>query len=231
MYRTMLRFGSRLHVVGEVVALVLLVKSCAQPAPPPCEECGTGGSAGAETTSEGGDGGSGGETATGGEGGLAVAGGGGAGGAMAGGAGGAAGGAGEGGAAPCVPTFACGPNDCGEVDDGCGVMLDCDAQQWGEPITCATVNGAETGPMACGEDHACHCPAEGNSAEAMALCEGATAKTEVRDWCEAAGGCVTALCGSEAASKMPVGCIASGQALKPGQDPTTWINVWCCSAL
>lgn len=156
---------------------------------------------------------------------------GGAGGAMAGGAGGAAGGAGEGGAAPCVPTFACGPNDCGEVDDGCGVMLDCDAQQWGEPITCATVNGAETGPMACGEDHACHCPAEGNSAEAMALCEGATAKTEVRDWCEAAGGCVTALCGDPAAAKMPAACIYGGSLKVNPQKPETWIPVWCCSAL
>ena len=131
--------------------------------------------------------------------------------------------------APCEPTFACGPKNCGMVDDGCGTMLNCDDPGPGDPVTCATEAGGETGPMTCGADHVCHCAAEGNSPEALALCQGATAEPAVHVWCVNQGGCTTALCGSPSAPKTPGGCIFSGQAIKPvPQDPATWILIWCC---
>ena len=228
MERFLTRLGSRLHVVGEIVALVLMVKSCEQPA-----ETGAGGGTTTATTTDGGGGaggdtggmagsggatgGSGGEAMTGGTGGSTVTGGGGSG--------------GTGGTTACVPSFVCGPKDCGMVDDGCGTMLDCDKPSGiGDPVTCATEGGGETGPMTCGADHVCHCDAEGNSPAAMEKCEGAMAEPAVDAWCAAQGGCDTALCGSSSAPKTPETCIYGG-ALKPNpQDPTTWIQIWCCSA-
>lgn len=218
--------GSRLHVVGEIVALVLMVKSCEQPA-----ETGAGGSTTTATTTDGGaggdtggmagsggaTGGSGGETMPGGTGGATVTGG---------------GSGGSGGTTMCVPSFACGPKDCGMVDDGCGTMLDCDKPSGiGDAVTCATEGGGETGPMTCGADHVCHCDAEGNSPAAMEKCEGAMAEPAVDAWCAAQGGCDTALCGDPSAPKTPSACIFSGQAIKPNpQDPATWILIWCCSS-
>lgn len=228
LYR-LIRFGSRPVAVGEVAALLLFAKACVAP-PPPCQgdACETGGGGSGGETATGGsmggipDGGSGG--ATGGQSGSTSSGG-------MGGSGGATGGT-TGGAGGCEPTFVCGPKDCGMVDDGCGKMLDCDATPNGK-VDCSSLDnwsGATGGPMTCGEDHLCHCPPEGNSPEAMALCQGPAAEPAVDQWCATQGGCNTALCGSASSPKVPLTCIGSGQALKPTpQDPTTWIHIWCCS--
>ena len=228
-----MRLGSRLHVVGEIVALAMLVKSCTTNGVCSGEPCDTGGAGGVTSVAGGGSGGDGGDAggmggdgATGGEGGLIATGGGGSGGAT----GGVAGGTGGAGGGACVPSFACGPDDCGMVDDGCGTMLDCDNPDgMGDPVTCQTQEGGGLGPMTCGADHLCHCDAEGNSPAAMAKCVGPSAEPSVDQWCASQGGCSTALCGSTMAFKHPFGCIYGGS-LKPNpQDPNTWIPIWCCS--
>ena len=231
MERVLIRLGSRLHVVGEVTALLVLVKSCAAPpAPPPCQgdACETGG------------GGSGGETATGGStGGTPDGGAGGAAGGQAGstssggmgGSGGSTGGA-TGGTGGCEPTFVCGPKDCGMVDDGCGTMLDCDNPDGiGDAVTCKTQQDGETGPMTCGADHVCHCdpPAPEYAQAAADLCQGAKADPNVSAWCASQGGCTTALCGDTSAPKTPGLCVYGGTLKVVPNDPTTWIPVWCCS--
>lgn len=224
-----MRLGSRLHVVGEIVALAMLVKSCTADGVCSGEPCDTGVAGGVTSVAGGGSGGDGGDAGgMGGEGGLIATGGGGSGGATGGVAGGTGGTGGAGGA--CVPSFACGPDDCGMVDDGCGTMLDCDNPDgMGDPVTCQTQEGGGLGPMTCGADHLCHCDAEGNSPAAMAKCVGPSAEPSVDQWCASQGGCSTALCGSTMAFKHPFGCIYGGS-LKPNpQDPNTWIPIWCCS--
>lgn len=217
----LVHLGSRAHVVGEIAALILFVKGCADDTVDFSATGGTGGET--STAGSGGAGGMGGLAGSGGMGG-AVAGGGSGGTTGGGGAGGA------GGSTTCVPSFACGPKDCGPVDDGCGTMLNCDNPDGiGDPVTCKTEQGGETGPMTCGAEHTCECPAEGNSPAAMALCEGANAEPAVDAFC-AVSGCDTALCGVPPVPKGPQECIYSGQAIKPvPQDPSTWIHVWCCA--
>ena len=231
----LMRLGSRLHVVGEIVALAMLVKSCTTNGVCSGEPCDTGGAGGVTSVAGGGSGGDGGDAggmggdgATGGEGGLIATGGGGSGGATGGVAGGTGGTGGAGGA--CVPSFACGPKDCGLVDDGCGTMLDCDNPDGvGDPVTCKTQQDGETGPMTCGADHVCQCEAEGNSPAAMEKCIGPKATEAVNNWCVSQGGCVTELCGDPSAPKTPGQCLYGGS-LKPNpQDPLTWIPIWCCS--
>lgn len=220
MERFLIRLGSRLHVVGEIVALVMLVKSCEQPA----ETSGTGGSTTTATTTDGGGGGdtggmagsggatggSGGETVTGGTGGATVTGGGGSG--------------GTGGTTACVPSFACGPKDCGMVDDGCGTMLDCDKPSGiGDPVTCASQNANQDmgGPMTCGAEHTCECPAEG-SQEAADLCDGTVVQVPgVAEFCSAAG-CDASLCGTPPVAKVPESCRYAGAKADGTQ-------VWCCA--
>lgn len=218
--------GSRSYVLS--VLITSIVVGASECGTVPCEgdacETGGGGSAG-----EGGDGGSGGD---GGDGGIVVTGGGGEGGEAgqggAGGSGGAGGatttsetgGGGEGGG-PCVPSFACGPKDCGMVDDGCGTMLNCDDPGPGDPVTCGTQSGGDDGPMLCGADHLCHCPPEGNSPEAMALCDGAQSPG-VGIWCAENGGCDTAYCGTPPVAKKPDHC-------KYGGGLTSEVQIWCCA--
>ena len=231
--RLLIRLGARWAVVAEIIFLVMLLRACTSE--PACPECEPGGGGTSSTATGGSVAGSGGEpgggagstmtggTTAGGTGGVA----GGSGGATGGTTGGTTGGAGG-----CVPSFACGPKDCGLVDNGCGQMLDCDHAQLGDPITCASelANQSMNGPMTCGADHLCHCVPEGNTPAAMALCQGANAEPAVADWCAMQGGCSTALCGLAPVPKVTDLCIGSGQALKPNpQDPNTWIHIWCCT--
>ena len=217
----LVHLGSRAHVVGEIAALILFVKGCADDTVDFSATGGTGGET--STAGSGGAGGMGGLAGSGGMGG-AVAGGGSGGTTGGGGAGGA------GGSTTCVPSFACGPKDCGPVDDGCGTMLNCDNPDGtGDPVTCKTEQGGETGPMTCGADHVCQCEAEGNSPAAMEKCIGPKATEAVNNWCVSQGGCVTELCGDPSAPKTPGQCLYGGS-LKPNpQDPLTWIPIWCCS--
>lgn len=216
MVRWLSSLGARTWIVGEIVSVVLLAKSCATP---PGETGGAGGEGGSVTASAGGEGGSGGlNTGGGGEGGT------GAGGSATGGSVASTGG--TGGTGGCEPTVACDAKSCGVVDDGCGVELNCDVKDpnTGMPVTCATQNAGQDqgGPMTCGGGHTCECPAEGNSPEAMALCQGAGAEPAVNDWCVQHGGCSTALCGLPPVPKAPETCIVSGQEAAAGL-------IWCCA--
>lgn len=216
----LIRFGSRPVVVGEVAALLLFAKACVAP-PPPCQgdACETGGGGSGGETAMGGsmggipDGGSGG--ATGGQSGSTSSGG-------MGGSGGATGGT-TGGAGGCEPTFVCGPKDCGMVDDGCGKMLDCDATLNGK-VDCSSLDnwsGATGSPMTCGEDHLCHCPPEGNSPEAMALCNGTVVQVPgIEQFCSVTG-CDPSLCGTPPVPKVPDSCRYAGAKADGTQ-------VWCC---
>lgn len=223
--------GSRSYVLSVLVtSIVVGASECGTV---PCEgdtcETGGGGSAG-----EGGDGGTGGDGGAGGE---TVVGGGGSGGEAgqggAGGSGGATttsetggGGAGGEGGGPCVPSFACGPKDCGMVDDGCGTMLDCDDPGFtGEPSCKTQFSGAnDDGPMVCNMDtHACECPAEGNSPAAAALCDGTVVQVVgVAAFCEDGGGCSTAFCGVPPVAKVPEHCRYGGE--------LSGSSVWCCTS-
>lgn len=219
--------ASRTFVVVEVVVSVL-VSQCAQEVPCDTDLCAAGGGGEAGQGGSGGDGGAGGETTTGGGGsgaeggqGGSETGGGGAGGV--GGVGGVGGQGGDGGAggSTCQPTFACGPKDCGLVDDGCGTTLDCDANDSGDPVTCQTQGGGTPGPMTCGADHVCHCAEEGNTVAAMVKCGAQTDNPTVPAWCAENGGCSTALCGAPPVVKAPEHCKYGGGL----QDGT---QVWCC---
>lgn len=217
--------GSRLSVVSIAILIAVLTSDCGKP----CEgvDCNTGGGGEAGQGGSGGDGGAGGET-TAGDGGSGAEGGqGGAGGSETGGGGsggvGGQGGAGGAGGGPCVPTFACGPKDCGIVDDGCGTMLNCDDPGPGDPITCAShqANQWTDGPMTCGEDHLCHCPAEGDTAAAMAKCGAESDNPGVPAWCEENGGCHTAFCGTPPVAKVPPNCLYGG-------GLSDELQIWCC---
>ena len=217
-----MRLGSRLHVVGEIVALAMLVKSCTADGVCSGEPCDTGVAGGVTSVAGGGSGGDGGDAGgMGGEGGLIATGGGGSGGATGGVAGGTGGTGGAGGA--CVPSFACGPKDCGMVDDGCGTMLDCDHSMPGDPVTCASQNANQGmgGPMTCGAEHTCECPAEG-SQEAADLCDGTVVQVPgVAEFCSAAG-CAASLCGTPPVAKVPESCRYAGAKADGTQ-------VWCCA--
>jgi hypothetical protein len=110
------------------------------------------------------------------------------------------------------------------VDDGCGALLNCDATL-GDPVTCASQNASQDmgGPMVCGEDHLCHCPPEGNSPAAMALCDGTVVMVPgVAEYCASHGGCDTAYCGTPPVAKRPEHC-------KYGGGFTTEEQIWCCA--
>lgn len=229
----LVRLGSRTQfIAGLVTSLMIFHRGCETPAPPPCDgdACEDGGAAGDGGTGGGDDvvGGQGGEEpgGSGGVGGETTGGGPGGSTSPAGGAGGGSAGQGGGGGT-CVPTFACGPKNCGMVDDGCGNLLNCDAKdpQTGVPVTCASEYAGQEqgGPMACDpETHTCECVAEGDSEAAMAFCEGMKAEPAVNDYCTSHGGCHTAWCGYAPVPKAPGHCIGSGQSL--GED-----MVWCCA--
>lgn len=243
MMRFLASLGSKTYLIaGLVTSIQLLGKSCAEePCAPGLDACEIGGAAGdggtAGAAGEGGEGGTGaaggqGGEVTGGAGGTGGAtGGGGAGGSTAstGGAGGAGGVGGQGGTGgACVSTFACGPKDCGMVDDGCGVMLDCDATPEG-PVTCSTQSGGapegpDGGPMVCNaQTHTCDCVPEGGSAEATALCDGTVVQVPgVAESCAMNGGCDAALCGTPPVPKVPSNCLYGGAK----QDGT---QIWCCT--
>ena len=216
-YGWLSRVGARTFIVGEIVSVILFAKSCA--APPPCadETCATGGSAGAAGSAEGGSGGAGGTggdvtTGTGatGAGGAATGG--------SGGTGGATGGGGStgstGGSGGCA-LYQCAASDCGTVDNGCEAVVDCGG--------CGEQSGPDDGPMVCGAAHSCECPAEGDSPEAMALCDGTVVQVVgVAEWCAAHGGCHTARCGTPPVPKVPETCRYGGAKADESQ-------VWCCA--
>ena len=216
-YGWLSRVGARTFIVGEIASVIMLAKSCA--APPACEgeTCPTGGSAGAAGSPEGGTGGVGGTggTLTAGSGGT------GAGGAATGGSGtGATGGGGTtgstggaGGSGGCE-LYQCAANDCGLVDNGCEAVVDCGG--------CGEQSGPEDGPMVCSASHACECPAEGDSPEAMGKCGANTDNPTVPQWCAEHGGCHTALCGTPPVPKVPETCRYGG-----GLD--SGVQVWCCA--
>lgn len=216
MFSRFVEMGARVYSIAGLVTALVMLDKC-QTAP--CEEdgCEVGGGAG-----QAGDGGA--EVGGGGSGGAAGSGQGGAGATGGSEMGGAPdGGGGQAGAGGCAPLFACGPKDCGLVDDGCGALLDCDATG-AEPTTCASqVAGQDQeGPMTCSTTtHLCECPAEGNSPAALALCEGPSAEPPVNDYCAQGGGCTTAFCGIPPVPKVPPECIFSGQNLDGAP-------VWCC---
>lgn len=218
-------------MVSIAVLIAILTSDCGKD---PCagDVCDTGGGGQGGTAGEGGqggDGGAGGIVVTG-SGGSGSEGGGGSGGSGGqGGAGGTTttssnGGGGEGGG-PCVPTFACGPKDCGMVDDGCGKTLNCDDPGFtGEP-SCKSHYGnlKQDGPMACNDvTHHCECQAEGNSAAAMAVCDGTAPQIAgIATFCLESGGCDTALCGIPSVPKIPEHCRYGGE--------VAGSSVWCCA--
>ena len=212
MKRFLIRLGSRAYIVGEIASAILLAKGC-EGAETTTSSSGSGGEA---TTSSTGAGGTGGDAGSGGSGAAGgsetTASSGGSGGVCgSGGAGGAATTTGSGGTGGCEPV-ACEAKGCGEVDN-CGEQLDCGTctEQLGDPNN--------PGPMTCGAAHTCECPAEGNSAAAMALCAGAQVPA-IADFC-AATGCDASLCGSPPVPKVPAGCGYAGALADETQ-------VWCC---
>jgi hypothetical protein len=77
----------------------------------------------------------------------------------------------------------------------------------------------------------CECVPEGNTPEAMALCNGTTGDPMVVGWCAGSGGCETMLCGAPFVPKAPYEWCKYGGEVKPdANDPSTWIPVWCCVA-
>lgn len=234
--------GSRAWGLSGLSLLILLATHCGEATAPCLSEDGcesgaagmagagaTGGQSGAAANGGGGEAGQGGATTAGGQGGSAGQGG--AGGAM-GGSGGAGGGnAGAGGA--CVPSFECGPKNCGVADDGCGTFLNCNDPGPGDPVTCATQMAGESegGPMTCNATaRVCECVPEGNTPAAMSFCGGIAAEPAVADWCAKRGGCTTGLCGIPPVPKVPDYCIYSGHVLKPGPGVPD-VHVWCCASV
>ncbi len=216
-------------MVSIAVLIAILTSDCGKD---PCagDVCDTGGGGQGGNAGEGGqggDGGAGGIVVTG-SGGSGSEGGGSGGSGGQGGAGGTTttsgnGGGGDGGG-PCVPTFACGPKDCGMVDDGCGKMLNCDDPGFtGEP-SCKSQfsNQDQNGPMTCNmQTHACECVPEGNTPPAMALCDGEAVQIGgVAAFCKESGGCSSAFCGIPPVPKVPEHCRYAGEV--SGQ------SVWCC---
>lgn len=209
--------SSRTFIAGEIALLIFMAKACSQK---PQDETTTSTTGTVETGGSGGTGGSedvGGSdpTGTGGEAGAGAAtgGSGGSGTGATGGAGGS--GTSTGGSVACE-VYTCGAKDCGLVDDGCPEPADCGG--------CGKQSGNTPGPMTCGADNLCECPAEGDTPEAVALCNGAVVQViGVADWCASQGGCHTALCGTPPVPKVPTSCHYGGALADETQ-------IWCCAA-
>lgn len=192
------KLGARPFIVGEILSVLLLARSCAPAPAAPLPEGGSGGSGAAPeggsagSGEEGGSGAAGGST---GDAGSTSEGGGGAAGGSGGGGGAGAAGGGTGGA--CEPNGATCENapqgSCAPADDGCGTVLDC---------------SESCGPaayMAC-EAGACRCAPVSPESPALAA------------ECAALNGGSPRQCLGAPKNKIPPGCAP----LTP--DPV----FWCC---